>query len=201
MLLSRTSLQQWCQVILQKQASKFEKQAKRGNLTEKQVQNVLAGKFNKTKNQEENQIKNHGGKSEKTSPKWANFHKSTSNMPLAVNWNSKSALKFEKKPIFKTEICKNKPKKTSKFQLKQAQKQAARKSSKKPQFHKKQAQIRGKPESWQHCFATTWRPHDRFLRNGEVGHAYNVQCSSQSCEKNFFRVWNSGSQTFLHVDP
>jgi len=54
---------------LQKQASKFEKQAKRGNLTEKQVQNVLAGKFNKTKNQEENQIKNHGGKSEKTSPK------------------------------------------------------------------------------------------------------------------------------------
>ena len=35
-----------CQVILQKQASKFEKQAKIGNLTEKQAQNTLAGKFN-----------------------------------------------------------------------------------------------------------------------------------------------------------
>jgi len=35
-----------CQVILPKQASKFEKQAKIGNLTEKQAQNTLAGKFN-----------------------------------------------------------------------------------------------------------------------------------------------------------
>jgi len=40
-----------------------------GNLTEKEAQNVLAGKFNKTKNQQEKQIKNQGGKSEKTSPK------------------------------------------------------------------------------------------------------------------------------------
>jgi len=36
-----------------------------GNLTEKQAQNALAGKFNKTKNQQENQIKNQGDKSEK----------------------------------------------------------------------------------------------------------------------------------------
>jgi len=54
---------------LQKQASKFEKQANIGNLTEEQAQNVLAGKSNKTKYQQENQIKNQGGKSEKTSPK------------------------------------------------------------------------------------------------------------------------------------
>jgi len=40
-----------------------------GNLTEKQAQNALAGKFNKTKNWQENQIKNQGGKSKKTSPK------------------------------------------------------------------------------------------------------------------------------------
>ena len=40
---------EWCQIILQKQASKFEKQAKIGNLTEKQAQNASAGKFNKTK--------------------------------------------------------------------------------------------------------------------------------------------------------
>jgi len=44
-------------------------------------------------------------------------------MPVAVNWISKSAIKFEKKAIRKTEICK----KTRKFQLKQAQKQATRK--------------------------------------------------------------------------
>jgi len=36
-----------------------------GNLTEIQPQNALAGKFNKTKNQQENQIKNQGDKSEK----------------------------------------------------------------------------------------------------------------------------------------
>jgi len=40
---------------LQKQARKYEKQAKnRGNLTEKQAQHSLAGKCNKTKNQQEN---------------------------------------------------------------------------------------------------------------------------------------------------
>jgi len=36
-----------------------------GNLTAKKAQNALAGKFNKTKNQQENQIKNQGDKSEK----------------------------------------------------------------------------------------------------------------------------------------
>jgi len=40
-----------------------------GNLIEKQAQHALAGKFNKTKNQQENEIKKQGGKSEKTSPK------------------------------------------------------------------------------------------------------------------------------------
>ena len=52
-------------------------------------------------------------------------------MLLAVNSNNKSAIKFEKKAIRKTEICKKQAQKTSKFQLKQAQKQATRKSSKK----------------------------------------------------------------------
>ena len=63
-----------------------------GNLTEKQAQHALAGKFNKTKNQQDNQVKKQRGKSEKTSPKGANFHKNTPNMTLAVNWNSKSAI-------------------------------------------------------------------------------------------------------------
>jgi len=36
-----------------------------GNSTEKEAQNVLARKFNKTKNQQEKRIKNQGGKSEK----------------------------------------------------------------------------------------------------------------------------------------
>jgi len=42
-----------------------------------------------------------------------------------------------KKAIRKAEICKKQAQKTSKFQLKQAQKQATRKSSKKTQLHKK----------------------------------------------------------------
>ena len=42
---------QWCQAILQKQASSLylKNKTKIGNLTEKQAQHALAGKFNKTK--------------------------------------------------------------------------------------------------------------------------------------------------------
>ena len=58
-------------------------------------------------------------------------------MLSAVNSNNKSAIKFEKKAIRKTEICKKQAQKTSKFQLKQAQKQATCESSKNPQLHKK----------------------------------------------------------------
>jgi len=62
-------------------------------------------------------------------------------MPLAVSWKSKSATKFEKKAIYKTEICKKQAQKTSKFQLQQAQKQATCKSPKKTQLHKKTSPI------------------------------------------------------------
>jgi len=77
-------------------------------------------------------MKKQGGKSGKTSRKWPKFYKNTPNMPSAVNWNSKECHKIWKKAIGKTEICKKQAQKTSKFQLKQAQKQATRKSSKKP---------------------------------------------------------------------
>jgi len=56
----------------------------------------------------------------------------------------KIAIKIEEKAIRKTEICKKQAEKTSKFQLKQAQKQATRKSSKNPQLHKKTS-----PNSWE----------------------------------------------------
>jgi len=87
------------------------------------------------KNSTKRKISN-GGKSEKTCPKWASFHKNTPNMPLAVNWNSKSAIKFEKSNPQKRNLLKT-SQKTTKFQLKQVQKQATRKSSKKTQLHKK----------------------------------------------------------------
>jgi len=52
---------------------------------------------------------------------------------------------LKKKTIRNTEICKKQAKKISKFQLKQAQKQATCKPSKKPATSQtKQAQIRGK---------------------------------------------------------
>jgi len=43
-----------------------------GDLTEKQAQNALAGKFNKSKNQQENQIENQGGNPKKK-PKMSKF--------------------------------------------------------------------------------------------------------------------------------
>jgi len=58
-----------------------------------------------------------GGKSEKIRPNEQIFIKTRSNMPSAVNWNSKSAIKFEKKAIGKSEICKNQAQKTSKVKL------------------------------------------------------------------------------------
>jgi len=72
-------------------------------------------------------------------------------MPLAVNWKSKSAIKFEKKAIRKTEMCKKQAQKTSKFHLQQAQKQATRKPSKKPATpQKNKPNFAGKPQGWQH---------------------------------------------------
>ena len=67
------------------------------------------------------------------------------NMFLAVNWNSKDAIKFEKKSNpQKQKSAKDKPK-TSKFQFKQAQKTSNPQVSKKTHnFTKKQAQIHGK---------------------------------------------------------
>jgi len=72
-------------------------------------------------------------------------------MPLAVNCNSNTAIKFLKKAIRKTEICKKQAQKTSKFQLQQAQKQATRKPSKKPASpDKNKPKFAGKPQGWQH---------------------------------------------------
>jgi len=89
-----------------------------------------------------------GGKFEKTSPKWANFHKNKPNMPLAINWNNKSAIKFETKAIGKTNLQKTSSK-NKQFQLKQAQKQATRKSSGKPATpQKNKPKFAGKPQGW-----------------------------------------------------
>jgi len=53
-----------------------------------------------------------------------------------------------KKTIRRTEICK----KTRKFQLKQAQKQATRKFSKTPATpQKNKPKFAGKGQGWQHC--------------------------------------------------
>ena len=64
----------------------------------------------------------------------------------------KIAIRFEEKAIRKTEICKKQVKKTSKFQLKQAQKQATRTSSRKPANPQKKnkPKFAGKPQGWQH---------------------------------------------------
>jgi len=68
-------------------------------------------------------------------------------MLLPANSNNKSAIKFEKKAICKTEICKKRAQKTRKFQLKQA----TRKSSKKPATpQKNKPKFAGNPQGWQH---------------------------------------------------
>jgi len=95
----------------------------------------------------------------KNKPKTGNLTEKQAQHPLAWKLNKtkksarklKSAIKFEKKAIRKTEICK----KTSKFYLQQAQKQATRKPSKNPQLHKKnKPNFAGKPQGWQCCRAT-----------------------------------------------
>jgi len=55
------------------------------------------------------------------------LQKNTPSVLLAVNSNNKSAIKFEKKAICKTEICKKQAQKTSNPQV----------LKKKPQIHKK----------------------------------------------------------------
>ena len=67
----------------------------------------------------------------------------------------KIAIKFEEKAIGKTEICKKQAQKTSKLQLKQAQKQATRKFSKKTSIpQKNKPNFAGKPQGWQHSIST-----------------------------------------------
>ena len=71
----------------------------------------------------------------------------------------KIAIKIEEKAIRKTEICKKQTQKTSRFQLKQAQRQATRKSSKKPATpQKNKPKFAEKTQGWQH-----WIHHDRGL--------------------------------------
>ena len=55
-----------------------------------------------------------GGKTEK-SPIWTNIHKNTPKFRFGVNWKSKMAMKFDKKAIRDTEICKKQAQRTSKF--------------------------------------------------------------------------------------
>jgi len=63
----------------------------------------------------------------------------------------KIAIQIEEKAIRKTNICKKQAQKTSKFQLKQAQKQATRESSKKPATpQKNKPKFARKRHGWQH---------------------------------------------------
>jgi len=72
-------------------------------------------------------------------------------MVLAVNSNNKSAIKFEKSNPQNRNLQKISPK-TSNVQLKQAQKQATGKSSKKTASQqKKKPKFAGKPQGWQNC--------------------------------------------------
>jgi len=99
----------------------------------------LVGKFNKTKKQQENQIRKQGGIFQKNKPKMNTFTQKHAQIGFfsSVGWNSKSAIKFQKEAMRKTEICEKQSEKTSNFQRKQVQKQATCKSSKNPQLHEK----------------------------------------------------------------
>ena len=104
-----------------------------------------------TKRKISKKIKKAGRQIRKHKPKMSKYSKNTPKTPLAVHRNSKSAIKFEKKAICKREICEKQAQKTSKLQLKQPQKQATRKSSKKPATpQKNKPKFAGKPQGWQH---------------------------------------------------
>jgi len=71
---------------------------------------------------------------------------------VSTKLKEQNAIQFEKKAIRKTESCKKQAQKARKFQLKQAQKQATRKSSKKPATpQKNKPKFAGKTQRCQHC--------------------------------------------------
>jgi len=128
-----------------------------GNLTEKQAQHALSGKCNKTKNQQVNLIKKHGGKSEKQTQ---NDHISIKTRPICLyeqieTWNCHKI--WRKSNQKNRNLQKTSPKnKYCIFLLKQAQKQATHKSSKKPATaQKNKPKFAGKPQGWQYCKSVT----------------------------------------------
>ena len=68
-----------------------------------------------------------------------------------MNWNSKSAIKFEKKQYAKQKSAKNKPKKQANFNQNKPKNKQPASLKKNCKSTKKQAQIRGKTQGTQHC--------------------------------------------------
>jgi len=91
----------------------------------------------------------------KNKPKITKFSQKHAQNAFRNKLKQKIAINFEEKAIGKTKICKKQAQKTSKFQLKQAQKQATRKFSKKPATpQKNKPNFVGKPQGWQHWIPT-----------------------------------------------
>jgi len=87
-----------------------------GNLTEKQAQFALVRKIQKNIKQRVSLIHKQRGKSEKTSPKWANLHKNTPKFCFEVNWRAKVPWNLKKKRNPQNrKLQKNKPKKQANF--------------------------------------------------------------------------------------
>jgi len=95
----------------------------------------------------------------KNKPKMTKFSQKHTHV-FRSKLKQKVVIKFEEKTIRKTEICKKQAQKTSKFQLKQTQKQATRKSSKIPSTSQNnKPKFAGKLQGWQHCSSTASREH------------------------------------------
>jgi len=86
-----------------------------GNSTEKQAQYAFGNKIQQNKKSAGKSNKKQSGTSEKTNPKWAYFHKQTPKLPLAINFNRKTDIKFEKEQSTKQKSAKSKPKKQANF--------------------------------------------------------------------------------------
>ena len=145
---------QWYQVILQKQASKSEKQAQKRNLTEKQAQKRNLTEKQAQRKIEQNkkpagELKTKVWKQIRKKLKMTKFTQKHAQISFCGKFKQTNCHKLRRKAIRKTLIGNKQAQKTSNFEIKQFQnKQLARlqtnhnSTNNKPKFA-------GKPQGWQ----------------------------------------------------
>jgi len=179
---SQNKINQWCQVIFQKQARKFERQAKNTQFNRKTSPKCVGRKTQQNEKLARKSNKKSGWQIRKNKPKMSIFSQKHAQHTFRSKFKQQNCHKIWKKAIPKTEICKKQAQKTSKFQLKQAQNKQFASLHKNQQLHKKTS-----PTSRE----------NRKVGNTEINTV--VQCPSEMITIRF-AGWISGRIVSLQLD-